>query len=98
MPVAGVVTIVGAALTVAALAFYLIRVALILRHVSFTLGTVIAGVRAIANQTEPLGPVIDEVNRDLAEVEATLGGLLDAKLDATPEDEDEDRGVGSRAS
>ena len=79
MPLVAVVTLIGVALTVLALAGYLIQVALILRHVNFTLGTIIAGVRSIANQTEPLGPIIDEINRDLADVRSSLDGLLARK-------------------
>ncbi len=77
-PVA-VVTLIGVAATVLVLAAYLITVAWILYRVSFTLGTVVAGVRAIANQTEPLKPVIDEINNDLAGVQAALEGLLAKK-------------------
>lgn len=84
MPAAAIVTLVGVGLTVAALAFFLVHVVLMLRHASFTLGTIIAGLRAIANQTEPLGPVLDEINQDLADTKAALDELLEAKL--APED------------
>ncbi|MBW3561743.1 MAG: hypothetical protein KY437_04525 [Actinobacteria bacterium] len=80
MPAAAIVTLIAVALTVLALAFYLVHVALMLRHVSFTLGTIIAGLRAIAHQTEPLEPVVAEINQDLSEVQAALDQLLDAKL------------------
>ena len=39
MPAAGVVTIILALVAVAALATYLVRVVLVLKHVNFTLGT-----------------------------------------------------------
>jgi len=74
-PVA-VVTLVGVALTVLVLAVYLVTVAWILRHVSFTLGTVIAGLRAIANQTEPLDEVITEMDKDLEDVKLALEALV----------------------
>lgn len=74
-PVA-VVTLVGVALTVLVLAVYLFTVAWILRHVSFTLGTVIAGLRAIANQTEPLDEVITEMDKDLEDVKLALEALV----------------------
>lgn len=77
-PVA-VVTLIGVAATVVVLAAYLLTVVWILYRVSFTLGTVVAGLRAIANQTEPLKPVIDEINEDLAGVQAALEGLLEKK-------------------
>jgi len=76
MPVSGVVFLVGVFLTVATLAAYLIRVALILVHVNFTLGTIIAGVRAIATQVEPLGPVVGEINNDLAGLSKALQDLV----------------------
>lgn len=79
MPIAGIVTLIGVALTVAALALYLISVALMLRHVSFTLGTIIAGLWSIAHQTEPLRGVMDQVVNEVAEARSTLDGLLAAK-------------------
>lgn len=79
MPLPAVVTLVGVALTVLVLAAYLIRIAYILYKVNFTLGTIIAGLRAIALQTEPLGPVMEEINTDLAGVQAALEGLLEKK-------------------
>lgn len=77
MPLAGIVTLVGVALTVAALAFYLIRIAVYLQHVSFTLGTIIAAVNAIGAQSEPLHPVMGDVNSGLANTQAGLQEVLD---------------------
>lgn len=79
MPVAAIVTLIGTAATVAVLAGYLTKVALDLRHVNFTVGTIIAGLRAIANQTEPLGPVVDEINADLAAIREQLEGLVEQR-------------------
>ena len=79
MPAAAIVTLIGTAILVVALATYLIIIIGILKHVNFTLGTIIAGLRAIANQTEPLGPVMNEINGDLANVQAGLQGLVDRK-------------------
>lgn len=76
MSAAGIVFLIGVFLTVAALAAYLIRISSILVHVNFTLGTIIAGVRAIASQVEPLGPVIGEINRDLSDVRGSLEGVV----------------------
>lgn len=76
MSTAGIVFLIGVAITVVTLAAYLIRVASILVHVNFTLGTIIAGVRAIATQVEPLGPVIGEINQDLTGLQKTLEGLV----------------------
>lgn len=79
MPAAAIVTLIATGLTIAALAVYLVTVAWQLRHVSFTLGTIIVGLRAIGNQTEPLGPVISEIRGDLEGLQATLEGLLRSK-------------------
>ena len=79
MPAAGVVTIVLVLVTVAALATYLIRVALVLKHVNFTLGTVIAGVRAIELATRPITPILGSIAGDLAATQKALEDLLASK-------------------
>lgn len=76
MPLAGIVTIIGAVLTVAALAFYLIRVAVYLREVSFNVGTIVAGLWSIAQQTEPLYGVMNDINGSLSNTEAGLQEVL----------------------
>ncbi len=75
MPAAAWVTLLGVALVVAALAFYLLRVIAALQHVSFTLGTIVAGVRAIVNQTLSVPPVVANVNRNLEPVHAAVDDL-----------------------
>lgn len=70
-------TLVGTAIIVAALAFYLISIAATLRHVSFTVGTVVIGVRAIANQTKPLAPVVRDIVSDIKAIEDGLEGLVE---------------------
>lgn len=77
MPLAGIVTLIGAVLTVAALAFYLIRIAVYLREVSFNVGTIVAGLWAIAQQTEPLYGVMNDINGSLSNTEAGLQEVLD---------------------
>jgi hypothetical protein len=72
MPIAGIVTLIGVALIVAALAIYLIWVAVLLRTVSFNLGTIIAGVRAIAMQAQPLGQRFRQINTNLGASQQTL--------------------------
>jgi len=79
MPAAGVVTLVPVLVTVAALAAYLIRVALVLKHVNFTLGTVIAGVRAIELATRPITPVLESIAGDLGATQKALEDLLAVK-------------------
>lgn len=46
-----------------------------LNHVTFTLGTVIAGVAAIANQTITVPPTVGNVNTNLAPVRAKADAL-----------------------
>lgn len=64
------------ALVVLALAGYLIAIALILKKVSFTLGTVIIGVRAIANQTAPVGEVVGDIATNVISIQNALRGVL----------------------
>ena len=76
MSAAAIVTLVLTGLLIAALAVYLIAVIRILRHVLDTLGKVTFGVRAIAYRTEPVGPVLANVNANLTAVAAALEGLV----------------------
>jgi hypothetical protein len=64
------------AVVVLALAGYLITVAYILNKVTFKLGTILIGVRSIAEQTEPVEEVVTGIAEDVAAIEAALGGLL----------------------
>ena len=87
MPIAGIVTLIGVALIVAALAIYLIWVAVLLRTVSFNLGTIIAGVRAIAMQAQPLGQRFRQINTNLGASQQTLHRFvegLDPQHQAAP--------------
>jgi hypothetical protein len=61
------------AVLVLVLAVYLLSIASTLRTVARTLGLVTFGVRAIEKQTEPLGPVLRDVNAGLEQVAALLG-------------------------
>lgn len=80
MPLAGIVTLIGITLTVLALAAYLLHVIWLLHKTSFALGTIVAGLRAIAHQTEAVGPVVDEMSQDLTEVKHALEGVLGTEL------------------
>jgi hypothetical protein len=73
-----VVTLVEVGLVVAVLAIYLLAIAVTLRTVARTLGLVTFGVRAIEKQTEPLEPVLRDINGALQRV-AELLGLPPAK-------------------
>ena len=79
MPAAGVVTLILALVTVAALAAALIQVALLLKHVNVTLGSVIAGVRAIEHATRPINPVLGDIAGDLTATQRALDDLLASK-------------------
>ena len=73
---ATIVTLIGVFAIAAVLAGYLIIISLILKEVSFNVGTVLIGVRAIANQCAPLGPVIRDIVGDVRAIEDDLEGLL----------------------
>lgn len=76
MGLATIVTLIGVAVIVAALAFYLITIASTLKHVSFTVGTVLIGVRAIANQTAPVKGVVGDILSDVVAMDSAFKGLL----------------------
>ncbi len=76
MPAVAVVTLVLTVLLVAALAFYLTWVVVLLRQITDTLGKVTFGVRAIAHRTEPIAPLVTELNADLGAVADALEGLV----------------------
>ncbi len=76
MGAATVVTLIGVAVIVAAIALYLINICLILNHVSFTVGTVIIGVRAIAAACEPLAPVIRDIANNVSAIDEDLEALV----------------------
>lgn len=75
MPAAGIVTIVLALVIAAALAYYLIRVVVILRAVNDSLGKITFGVRAIAHRTAPLAELLAPAKSDLEAVADTLDGV-----------------------
>ena len=72
MPAAAVVTIVIALVIAAALAYYLTRVVIVLRAVNDSLGKITSAVRAIAQQTAPLGELLTPAKTDLEAVADTL--------------------------
>ena len=79
MHVLSILTLIGAALIVAALAFVLVTVALLLRKTLFTLGTVNVGLRSIAARVEPLEPILKDLNEDLSTVHRALTAVLTRK-------------------
>ncbi|HWH34762.1 MAG TPA: hypothetical protein VNT56_05510 [Acidimicrobiales bacterium] len=76
MGAATIVTLIGVFLTVAALAGYLITISLLLRDISFTLGTVIIGVRAIVNQTNPVPQYVGTILSDVVAIDQAADQLL----------------------
>lgn len=78
MGIENILTLIGVGAIVVVLALYLIAIAVILRHVSFTVGTVLIGVRAIAMQVQPIGPVVHEIVRDVQAIDEDLDALLTA--------------------
>jgi hypothetical protein len=76
MGAATVVTLLGVAICVAAIALYLINIVLILNHVSFTVGTVIVGIKAIVQATEPLAGVIRDVANNVTAIDDDLEALV----------------------
>lgn len=73
---ATIATFVGVAIIVAVLALYLIHIAMILRYVSFTVGTVLVGVRAIAQATQPIGAVVHGLVSDIQAISDDLAALV----------------------
>lgn len=65
MSLQAIATLVAVGLIVAALAFYLVAIALSLRKTLFTLGTLEVGLRAIADRVEPLREVLTDITEDL---------------------------------
>ena len=80
MPAAAVAALVVTGVLVAALAFYLIWVVVILRDLTDTLGKVVFGVGAIAHRVQPVETLVGEINTDLVSVADALEALA-ADLD-----------------
>ena len=76
MGIESILLFIGLAVAVATIALYLIVVAAMLRDVSFTVGTVLVGVRSIALQTQPIGSVLRDIVRDVQQVDDALENLL----------------------
>ena len=75
MSAAAIVAIIVTGVLIAALAFYLIWVVVILRRLTDTLGKVVFGVASIAHRVEPVGQVVGEINGDLTAVADALEAL-----------------------
>ena len=75
MSLAAIVALVVVAVLVAALAFYLIWVIVVLRRLIDTLGKVSFGVQAIAYRVAPIQPIVESINADLTAVAGALEDL-----------------------
>jgi uncharacterized protein YoxC len=73
-----ILTFIGVAAIVVVLALYLITVVVMLNHVSFTVGTILVGVRSIAHQTAPIGGVLREIVREVQGIEEDLDAILES--------------------
>ena len=71
-------TLVITAVLVAALAVFVTLVGLGLRRLSFTLGTIVVGLRALRLQTQPVGDVLAGVLGDVTNIERDLGEAAEA--------------------
>lgn len=80
MSAAAVVTLILIALTVLALAGYLLHVVWLLHRTSFALGTIVAGLNAIAHQTRPVNGIVGELHADLRDVRGALESILGVEL------------------
>jgi len=76
MPVVAIVMLAFWGLLIVLVAFYLIIIAYVLYDVTFTLGTILIGVRAIAYQTEPVGDVLGGIAGDVKAIESALGDVV----------------------
>ena len=83
MSVAAIAAIVVTGVLVAALAFYLLWVVVILRRLTDTFGKVVFGVASIAHRVEPVTGIVGDLNADLIGVADALEALA---ADLNPQD------------
>ncbi len=76
MPAAAIVSIILFAVLILAIAAYLVKVILVLRHVNDQLGKITFGVRAIAHQTKPVNELTESMGANLGAISGALGDLV----------------------
>ncbi len=76
MSATSIFAIVAIALVVGVVAAFLVRVAMVLGRVVKSLGSITSGVGNIAERTEPIGPVVRDVNKNLTAVADALDATL----------------------
>ena len=82
MPGPAILMLVGTAGLVAALAFYLIYVAVILKHVVGKLNVILDGVAAVSRVSQPIGGVATQINADLQAASDSLERVAAKAQDA----------------
>lgn len=75
MSAAAVAALIVTGVLIAAVAFYLLWVVVILRRLTDTLGKVVFGVAAIAHRVQPVAGLVTEINGDLIGVADALEAL-----------------------
>jgi hypothetical protein len=75
MNLPGAVTLVAVAILTLSVWVALLRIILVLREVSFNLGTIVALIRAIGRQTDTVTPTIATANTRLTPVEVAAAAL-----------------------
>lgn len=85
MSIESILLFIGLTVAVLIIALYLCTVSWMLKDVSFTVGTVLVGVRSIAHQTQPIGGVVREIVRDIQAMEEDLSVIVAAAADAEEE-------------
>jgi len=82
-----VLTLLEIAVVLAAIVYYLLRIAASLRRTSVLLGKVTFGVRAIETQCSSIGPAVVTVNGQLEGIKAGLQQLTDLATSAADQAE-----------
>lgn len=77
MPAAAIVSIILFTVLILAIAAYLVKVILVLRHVNDQLGKITFGVRAIAHQTKPINELTASMGANLGAISGALSDLVD---------------------
>lgn len=76
MGIETILLLLGVLLAVGAVALYLIIIAATLNKVSFTVGTILIGVRAIASQCEPIGSVVRDILGNVSAIEDAMAAAV----------------------
>ena len=76
MSIASIVLFIGIAIAVAVIALYLIAIAWMLNRVTFNLGTVIIGVKAICRQVEVVPKYVGIIMNDVLAIDQAAHQLL----------------------